>query len=378
MSSSFKVYKDEWNGKDASEFISITEKVLLPVLQKDIYLNVPHGVSTIINLSDTYFKINIWSSPTTSKQTTPSRMYDLKVNCRDESFSGSDLGIGIYDENDYCVAELFQNTLFIHHDICHDANQDEFKLFKKILTEVAKLYPNKLEELSENAKNVTEHQKNKLIDDITACICSDMITRQKNCEKEMTSYEKNIKTHKDEISELITKRDRNTAGLAQLLQNEGTTEDSYGQDFDNILAHPQVINLEIDPVDNKINIWTEIIYCTDHRSDRVYEIGAFKITIHLGAEKISYINLTRQVNGYECNMQAPHIFPNYEPCLGYDFEEHILRLFMAKQVAPLVYEAMRFIEHVNTDDAAGSRINNWPEVDPVTKVPLEELAKIHV
>lgn len=123
---------DEWHGAEQENFRAIARDLLLPVMKMNILLSVPHGNKTS-PLNDGAFHVFIWASPEGQKgHSTPAAMWGIPVDCRDSSFAFSGMGLPIVDPAHSNVAELVDNNLYIHHDLCHNGTSRELEIFKRI------------------------------------------------------------------------------------------------------------------------------------------------------------------------------------------------------------------------------------------------------
>ena len=61
-------------------------------------------------------------------------------------------------------------------------------------------------------------------------------------------------------------------------------------------------------------------------------------------------------------MHAPHVFKEGKACLG-NAEQVLPDLIAKYQFSIIAMYAIQFIESVNVEDSAGSRITQWPVVE---------------
>lgn len=123
----------EWQGLQQGVFRSVAGEILLPVVGKNIHIDVPHG-NPLEPVDDGQFHIHLWSSPSGSRICSPpEQMFGQMVNCRHTAFAPSGMGVEIADEQGWPVAELVGEHLYIHHDICHEGTPREIKIFRKTL-----------------------------------------------------------------------------------------------------------------------------------------------------------------------------------------------------------------------------------------------------
>ncbi len=126
--------------------------------------------------------------------------------------------------------------------------------------------------------------------------------------------------------------------------------------------------------DKRLWVYTKELMVRDPRSGRVHQLGRYEITIDvtsLQSDGLRVFNLDRQVDGYDPDMQAPHIFPRGSLCAG-NFGGMYEDVIVEEQWATLVSEVIRFLESVNTDDVAGKAVENWPFASDYAKSRYEE------
>lgn len=159
----------------------------------------------------------------------------------------------------------------------------------------------------------------------------------------------------------LVKKIRETKGserkLEQLEASKGGQLSEYGLEFDKLLQVPKVIRVEAK--EGKVNVFTDVLFCTDPRSGIRHEIGAFRIELDTTRGAPRWFNLTRQVAGYKESQMAPHIWASGEACLG-NTAEIFPTLIGAFEFSAAAMVAIQFVESVNTDDPAGKHINKWP------------------
>jgi hypothetical protein len=159
----------------------------------------------------------------------------------------------------------------------------------------------------------------------------------------------------------LVRKIRETRGverkLEQLESSRGGQMDEYGLEFDKLLQVPKVRRVEAK--EGKVNVFTDILFCTDPRSGLRHEIGAFRIELDTTRGCPRWFNLTRQVDGYNSGQMAPHIWSTGEACLG-NTAEVFPELIGAYEFSAAAMVAIQFVESCNTDDPAGKQINKWP------------------
>jgi len=133
------VHVSRWNGNEQDRFVDITRKILLDVVGKNIYIDVPHGeLASCFSRED--FHIVFWSQQRMMRERShpPEEIWGVNVNCRDSAFHPSGNGYVFEDcRTGYGVAELVGNVLYIHHDLCHTGRESELRIYEMLLTKVA-------------------------------------------------------------------------------------------------------------------------------------------------------------------------------------------------------------------------------------------------
>ena len=352
-----KVFIESWNGDGNHGFADAARSVLCPVVG-DVVLHVPHGRSCRV-ISDGKFHIIIWSSPVGEHHvSTPAFIWNTKVSCRDAAFASSGQGETIYSD-DYAVAELVDNCLYIHHDICHHGTDAELTIFRRVLEECVRLKTMTPEEIMKVKQEKEEEEKRlsrqRYIDE-----CAKRLKGSINELKEkVASGTESIKSLEKKLVETIRVTKEAEQKLFLLLTCNGPERERYGLEYDKLLsvAHVQAVIVR----DSKIIVTTDKLYCADPRSKKLHEIGAFRIEIRTDGndECVRWFNLDHRIDGYKSGMQAPHVFPEGNACLG-SAKEIFPSLIASYEYAAVAMVAIQFIESVNTDDDAGKHIDRWP------------------
>lgn len=133
--------------------------------------------------------------------------------------------------------------------------------------------------------------------------------------------------------------------------------------YDECLNLKKVLSISLK--DDTVNINTKNLYV--NVGDKWYDIGTFLITIGINSNKydenntIKIVNTKHTINGYENNMNAPHVFSDGRICHG-NLGNQLITSYRNRDLYSLVYQIIIFLESVNTSDAAGKYVVNWPEV----------------
>lgn len=293
----------------------------------------------------------------------------MQENSRDDSISLS-------DDEGVVFAQIVGDHIYIlpaigHH--CDDPQEQE--LFRKILERV-------VEERTLTPEARIERLRRKMEENRAATRVSYMNLCRSRSEKAIADAQRTIASVERTVAEYereIVAKVRQLRALQQQLPALqaalGTADEKYGREFDKLLAHPKVVEMEIQG--NMLKVLTEVLYCTDPGTKLLHEIGAFRIEINTESGSVHWFNLTRRVHGMENNMQAPHVFNRGHACLG-NTSETFPTLIAAHEYAAVTAIAIQFVESVNTNDGAGRHIAKWPvakmapatEGQPATPEPL--------
>jgi hypothetical protein len=134
----------------------------------------------------------------------------------------------------------------------------------------------------------------------------------------------------------------------------------FEKEFDALVSNPKILRLDIDKDANTFTVYTSTLYCTDPRSGIEHEIGRMKIIIHVDECYITFLNLSRHVDAFASQMEAPHVTEGGDACLG-TLKSIVAELFGRHEYAALIHLCIQFIETVNINDDGGATIDNWPK-----------------
>lgn len=378
----------EWNGGENREtrinFITLTKKILLPVVKKTIIISVPHQEKRELS-RDNVFRIYIWSSAAKNrkeKSKPPETIYGIRVDCRDRAYEPC----GISGESTvftdpatgYAVAELFGNDLFIHHDICHHGTDEELKIYERLLKEVVmamRLTPEKIAGLREKELQAMREKTEGGKAAFSEFCCVPLLGEIRLIEEKAREGKERIAELQKGIADCQQEKMAAREKFEALAAYEKTgVEVSYGEELDKLLTIPGVLGVVIK--ENTLQIFTNMVKIVENGV--TYLIGKFRIEIAMhGREKpLRFYNLTNkgrgpgytQPSGFdghsEYNRHHPHVQEEGYPCLG-NIKEAIPEYIRAKQFTVVAILALQFLRTVNVEDKAGKGIYFWPkEINP--------------
>ena len=350
-----KVSVKDWNGSNCSDFVSVTSEVLGTVVSENINIYVPHGVTR--QGRKTGFNIYIWSAPSGSREREcVSSFWGIRVDCKDSVFDPTYKGTVITDNNSNPVAELIDNNLYIFHDICHHGTGRELQIYRHILEEVVKNLS-----LTSEDRDILLKEKNIKNRNVYIDLCMRrMDDERKNLVKKISQAKDNVDKYRKDLIRNIRVIEEESFLVENFESALSERKEVYGKEYDKLLELDKVIGVEVSS--RGIDVYTKNLYCIDPRTKNVHDIGEFRISIPIGSGHIIWNNLTRRVYGYSEGMHAPHVFKEGKACLG-NAEQVLPDLIAKYQFSIIAMYAIQFIESVNVEDSAGSRITQWPVVE---------------
>lgn len=365
---SLNVKIDVWEGNGKRRILALIRSVLAkhPILnRRTIVVNVIHARRLIdpYNIPDDEFHIYVWTGVNSTTEEIPNHIrppqsaWGISISCRDRAYPSSGKGIEIIDETTkYVVAEVFSNCLVIHHDIVHEGTVSEAKLFRILLERTAGLIGFSEEDIRKMNELEEQEQSARFLN-VAAKIYHQRVSQaQEEFNAVQQDIDRNRKLLVEKSRSIIRLRDK----VASLKNSKESIDAHLTEEFQRLQQHPQVIKLRI--VNNRLNVFTDTIYCVHPRSKETHIIGKFRLSIDLvGTEDVQFFNLTHLINGYNDGMHAPHVFPNGNACWG-SLVDSIPQYIASGDISIVVQLVIQFLEHVNLDDAAGKHIERWPVV----------------
>lgn len=346
-------------------FIEIAQEILLPVVKRSIYITVPHDGRVYEPVEDgETFNIWIWTGRKRLRSDhMPARLFGHNVYCAQGGYDVPDnTGLLIVDpETGHHVGEIYGNNLYVFHDMIHDgARQDNLDIFQAILKEATVLLGETEEEraarIAQQARDRQARSKAVFVKMIT----SSRDRRIADARERVKRTASQIEDYRRALVELIRDIDNDNAIIASLMSSAPDAS-AVAREFDTLLDHPKVTRIEA-VGSTTFHVFTSVLNCRHPRTGDLHEIGAFRIEVNFERATIRWFNLTRQVDGHNRNMQAPHIFESGNPCLG-NMEKVMADLLAAYELHAIIMMAISFVEEVNVADVAGMHIDKWPVVE---------------
>lgn len=327
----------------------------------NIYVHVPHGETQIKPIKTEYgLRINIFCSPSGREKTKTTTLFGLKVGCQDSIIPSSQLGIPILTDNleEEIVGEIYQNNLYIYNDIVHLCTGNDMKILQKIMEKCHMLMNLSKAQLKEYLSTLLERQYISVIND-------HLVKQISEKETQISNNERLAKGHLDEYENCINRVRINRDELDYLREKlKSLSPAVMKKEIESIgnLEHVENVTFNAD----NLVVKTDLLCCTHPETGVVYEIGEFVITIPLkrSITEITWINLTRKVNGITKTQHAPHVFnESGTACLG--SAQPIMADLKSKfELKALIAICIQFIESVNITDGAGKYLVKFPIYNP--------------
>ncbi|HSI21061.1 MAG TPA: hypothetical protein VLA04_05185 [Verrucomicrobiae bacterium] len=345
-----------WRSETNSDrVITQLREHLAPFTKRDIVL---HGrrAETYYPEEDSLFHVVLWGSPQEgASNQAPNRMWGFGVTHRNNAFLPSGRGLAITDqETGWAVGELVEERiLYVHHNASYEGGTNEAKILERTFQEAAKLL--KMTPKERDAAFLERDREGY----ITRCMAGRKGEIDKG-ERVVNQLDDQVKSLQSQLVDAIRKLDLEHGKLQGMRVTESETATYFAKEFNNLLSIPQVRRVE--SLQDRIFVYTNTLFCTDPRTDIVYEIGEFKIEIQLSG-LVRWFNTTRRVDAYLPKMNAPHVQESGEACLG-NLKQVLPDLIARYEFSTVAILAIEFVQSVNVVDANeawGPTITSWPK-----------------
>jgi len=366
----FTVDINSWNSPAPEKFKSrikeIFEERLMPVVRKNIGITVPHAVKASTVTEGNTFIVHVWSSPVSAPDhgyVVPPQMWGIPVPCVD----GSSLGIWadgnpvITEEGDE-VAAFDEYNLYIYFDAVETGSESEVAILEKIAESVATQLRDGLEYDLDKVKTSYIKQCGKRVE-----------MQKKNLKKQMTDLETRATELQQEMVRTLREHKEARVRVETFDKHSDDINKMLSEEFDALTEMPKIERVEYRG--NSLAVHTKTLFCTDPRTDKVHEIGAFKLVIDELRGDVYFYNKTRKINAYKAQMNGPHLFPDGRACLG-NMTKVFPQLISSYEWSAAINMALSFIEHVNVDDTAGAHIDMWPIATDPSKERREAVEEV--
>ncbi len=333
----------------------LSTDILIPALGKSVRIYVPHNDVVPPRApprDEGVFRIFIWGSGTASSGNewrVPAKMWGIPVDCMDKgSFSAWEGGFPITTPEGQEVGACDLYNLYIYHDAIDKTTENELNILRKIFEAAASAIRN-------GCKIPIEIRRDAYVE-----LCSKryaaMVQQAKNTHV-------NLKTKVADYQRSLVEAVRQFMDAEKILdmhQQLGKQKDSkagFIKEFDALLRVPLIEDVMFRG--NTFTAHTRDITIVDPRTKLRHHLGKFIISVNTDDSKVKVINKTRQIDAHSSKMQAPHVFPDGNPCFG-TLANTIPDLIAKYEFSTLIQVLLSYLGEVNMLDAAGRHAHKWP------------------
>lgn len=334
------------------------------------------------------FHIHIWASINMRHTSCRPSYLGRSVSCRDSGHAFTKVTSVIkgekyenrplIDDSGNVYGEMLSGDIgyhmFIYHDLNDTGQPDEFRLLSAMLDDVfLKEFPEQFKAFNEMRDKLLEESSLKRF--VEMCT-SGLTDRMSSLASTIRGQQESLDSYMNEISKYAKSIDGSKKELAALKFSVKDADNSkVVAQYKSMLKTPKVKKIIVDG--QKIEAFTETLYCADPTNNTLIEIGEFKIVIP-NSGGIKWFNLTRKVNGgMSRESNAPHVSSTGSACLG-NASAMFADLYRQREFEALLHLAINFIEQVNVEDSAGQSVRLWPLVTDKEIIAKEVETRGHV
>jgi hypothetical protein len=341
--------------------------ILGAYVKRNIDVYIPHGRAQAPIAGDT-FNVFIWSAPDAggpdSRFVVPETMWGHQVTERPPGhFVPWEQGGKIMSAEGDEVGYFNDNNLYITFDAVHAVNDGKtLTLLKTYLTEAVKIM----------TRGYRPPNYRDLCEKYVAVSMKRFEIERKNAVENVKKEEEALAAAKRQIIEST----RNIEHLQAIAEARGLTTDQQTakltKEFVALreLAHVANVTFKGDV----LTVETDPLYVTDPRVNKLHAVGCMRININTTNGDVKMFAIGKTVDAQETGMQAPHVFSSGKPCWG-NIGSTVTELVASFEYKAAIVAVILYLQSVNVDDSAGSKVNRWPVADPeVVKAQRAALA----
>lgn len=363
--------KDEL--KTTKQFVHIVERTLLGALKRDICFHVPHGMCPRYK-GDGEFFVHVWSAPGGLDYKTidmPTNIFGIKTKRIDQSIVidpkevvaeyGDDFKFIQIVDNNYVVATLFPNALYISHDATHFGSEAELEIFAIIMQKAAYLIsnPESWEEYLKEIRLARLEAEKKAFEELL----TESIGRRSSRNKAA------LETARDKarrLGEEYFAAEREVFALEQAQYDPKAAKEKFLAEFQKLQSGKVtgVLGVNFDPTNtNKLVIcFGDVVIKHPLKKGVGHHIGKCNAIVSLREGSIAIQNITYGMQ--DGGFHTPHVFEKdgRHVCLGNISSEmrQYLSHFELEAAATLIYA---FLQSVVDDYRYVERLEAFPKVD---------------
>jgi hypothetical protein len=337
--------------------------ILGTVIKKEIRISVPHNRSIRYNAIETRtFQIYVWSTPEANefheRVRPPVYIWKHTVGCRDSAFVPSGAGLPIEDEGSgYVVAELFENALFIHHDLVEEGTLSEARIFGDLMLKVAEVFKNG------GIQKYAEIQMQKDLAEAPskfarACRMTLLDQNLEQLQEYILSAESDLKRVRENFRR-AARRCEVLAARKATLEKFQFDEKLYEAEFKRI-THMRLVKF-VRIHGNTLIILTNELECFDTTRKRMRLLGCCKIAIELTSTKAAIEALSHT------EMRVPHTSSHHILEWG-ALQIDVISLIARCEVSTIVDFILQKITQISYGEVAYEHITGYPLVETESTV----------
>lgn len=183
-----------------------------------------------------------------------------------------------------------------------------------------------------------------------------------NIQREVRSAAEQVDYHRQQLLSSVRSMEQVQARYEQAqLMPEGL-DPSELEGLDRLLERGVLTDFIPGETSDQFTFTTRELYAHDPRSQLWHRLGSFLVSIDMAGNRNAmtiHNNSNLQRDGYDRNMQHPHVFANGIACLG-SFVEVQTDLLINRDWRTLIDVTLAYLESVNVGDPAGRHVNQWP------------------
>jgi hypothetical protein len=318
------------------------------------------------------FTIWGWSAAReTDRMRPPATVFGHHVrNAGDAGYAASGEGVALMDpDTGWCVAEVFADHLFIHHNWFSNCEAD-VHILSAILERVLPLLVADPEVWAARRAIAEAETAKRTRDGYVALVNQRFASTLRVRQTQLAELPAQIESARLTLQQLI----RQEQSLARLVASmrAGDRSAQYQAEFDRILSLPKVTRFLVEG--EKIVVHTTRLFCQNPKTGIIHRLAKMEITVDTKAREIKEVLRWRSLEGQvarETSRPAPHVIgSDGTACLGNAYES-IAQLFAQQEWEQLIHLAILFVESVNIDDIAGSSLVQWPHATPAELIGTE-------
>lgn len=338
-------------GDAKADFLALVQNILVPEIDKDVEL-VSCGVSVREYNPIRIFKVYSWATPDMDHnmgrlgKRSPTRLFERRVYDRSEPFRPSGKGLPIM-HGDYCLGELFENALYIHHSACASGDEDTKIIFATILQQAAALHKSTdFSKLEEKLAELRTQEEMKALQTFV----------HNSANRNKLRADAQVKAAQKEIRELREKLGKLHRDVAHAQANIGDIDfAAYAvMEYQKLKEFDKVESVKF--YDNELTVITNPITSYCKHDDCYYNLGRVKLVLPFGTR--DYLCMYSADDQYK---RMPHSDgDSHEICLGNAYEE-IMAYAANFEMMTLVAFMIAFLTNgIDTEDEWGQYLKNFP------------------